>query len=266
MYLLYRLGLINNRVVKVILKDCCVAFTELDRFGRVINAYYDGLISGIHCLSNDFYVDFMGLRFRDVFRSMVEVFVEGQWGFLDVRDRQVIDVGAFNGDSAIYFVTRGASRVIAVEPHPKAYMEMLKNLELNNLLGRVIPVNVALGKGDYVELPVDVSLDYVIDKIYEGLFNRRSMTVKIRSITLGELLNLTGAEPDVLKLDCEGCEYDIIEHDYETLRLFRELGIECHPYLRGKELGDCLKILSRDFRCSVVNNLKSRAIIHCIRD
>jgi FkbM family methyltransferase len=137
---------------------------------------------------------------------------------------------------------------------------------LNNLLGRVIPVNVALGKGDYVELPVDVSLDYVIDKIYEGLFNRRSMTVKIRSITLGELLNLTGAEPDVLKLDCEGCEYDVIEHDYETLRLFRELGIECHPYLRGKELGDCLKYLSRDFKCSAVNNLKSRAIIHCIRD
>ena len=145
-------------------------------------------------------------------------------------------------------------------------MEMLKNLELNNLLGRIIPVNVALGKSDYLELPVDVSLDYVIDKIYEGLFNRRSMTVKIRSITLGELLNLTGAEPDVLKLDCEGCEYDIIEHDYETLRLFRELGIECHPYLRGKELGDCLKYLSRDFKCSVMNNLKSRAIIHCIRD
>jgi len=93
-------------------------------------------------------------------------------------------------------------------------MEMLKNLKLNNLLGRVIPVNVALGKAGYVELPVNVSLDYVIDKIYEGLFNRRSMTVKIRSITLGELLNLTGAEPDVLKLNCEGCEYDIIEHDY----------------------------------------------------
>jgi FkbM family methyltransferase len=135
-------------------------------------------------------------------------------------------------------------------------MEMLKNLELNNFLGRIIPVNVALGKGGYVELPVDVSLDYVIDKIYEGLFNRRSMTVKIRSITLGELLNLTGAEPDVLKLDCEGCEYDIIEHDYETLRLFRELGIECHPYLRGKELGDRLRYLSRDFRCGVVNYLK----------
>jgi len=87
-----------------------------------------------------------------------------------------------------------------------------------------------------------------------------------RSITLDELLNLTGAEPDVLKLDCEGCEYDIIEHDYETLRLFRELGIECHPYLRGKELEDCLKYLSRDFKCSVMNNLKSRAIMHCIRD
>ena len=32
MYLLYRLGLINNRVVKVILKDGCETFTELDRY------------------------------------------------------------------------------------------------------------------------------------------------------------------------------------------------------------------------------------------
>jgi hypothetical protein len=47
MYLLYRLGVIGNRAVKVVLKDGRAALTELDRFGRIINAYYDGLRLGL---------------------------------------------------------------------------------------------------------------------------------------------------------------------------------------------------------------------------
>jgi hypothetical protein len=42
------------------------------------------------------------LRFRDVLRSMIEVFVDDEWGFLNVKGRHVIDVGAFNGDSSIF--------------------------------------------------------------------------------------------------------------------------------------------------------------------
>lgn len=49
-YLFYRLGVIGNRAVKVVLKDGRVALTELDRFGRIINAYYDGLISVFNAL------------------------------------------------------------------------------------------------------------------------------------------------------------------------------------------------------------------------
>jgi hypothetical protein len=166
LYLFYKLGILNNRAIKVVLDEGCIAPVELDRVGRIINAYYDGLISNVHCFNNDLYVDFMGLKFRDVFRSMVEVFVDNEWGFLNVKGRHVIDVGAFNGDSSIYFVISGAEKVIAIELHPKAYLEMLMNIKLNNLSDKITPINVAIGKEGFIELPIDVSLNDVIDKIY----------------------------------------------------------------------------------------------------
>jgi FkbM family methyltransferase len=52
--------------------------------------------------------------------------------------------------------------------------------------------------------------------------------VKVKSIKLSDLLDLINVRTDVLKLDCEGCEFDVIESDYSTIRLFRELGIEFH--------------------------------------
>jgi FkbM family methyltransferase len=261
-YLFYRLGVIGDRVVKVVLKDGRVALTELDRFGRIINAYYDGLISSVHYFNDDFYVDFMGLRFRDVPRSMVEVFVDNEWGFLNVKDRHVIDVGAFNGDSSIYFVINGAEKVIAVEPHPRAYIELLINIKLNNLQSKIIPINVALGRGGFIALPIDVSLDAVIDRIYEEGIRERSKVVKVKSIKLSDLLELVDVRPDVLKLDCEGCEFDIIESDYSAISSFKELGIECH--LRCGRLRDLIEHLSRDFRCRFVRILRDRVIIHCM--
>ena len=109
------------------------------------------------------------------------------------------------------FALKGAERVIAVEPHPVAYQEMLENIKLNDLKAKITPINVALGQEGYIEIPFDVPLDYVIDKIYEdkSLFIG-TKTVRIKSITLSDLVRMINIRPDVLKLDCEGCEYDVI--------------------------------------------------------
>jgi FkbM family methyltransferase len=265
MYLLYRFGILSNSVIKVVLNEGCIVPVELDRIGRIINAYYDGLISNVHCFNNNLYVDFMGLKFRDVFRSMVEVFVNNEWSFLNVKGRHVIDVGAFNGDSSIYFVISGAEKIIAVEPHPKAFLEMLMNIKLNNLSDRIVPINVALGKCGFIGLPIDISLDDVIDKIYERKVYRQSRVVKVKSIKLSDLLDLINVRTDVLKLDCEGCEFDVIESDYSTIRLFRELGIEFHLWERDlREYVEIIKNISKDFKCRNVKIYINRVIAHCV--
>jgi len=159
-------------------------------------------------------------------------------------------------------VISGAEKVIAIEPHPKAYLEMLMNIKLNNLSNKIIPINVAIGKEGFIELPIDISLNDVIDKIYEKRVRGQSRVVKVRSIKLSDLLNLISIRPEVLKLDCEGCEYDIVENDYSSLELFKELGIECH--LRHGSLKVLLNNLSKDFKCKAINVFRERIIIHCI--
>jgi len=67
--------------------------------------------------------------------SVVETFIEGDYEVPEVlsglRGRDVIDVGANAGDTALYFVLHGARKVIAVEPLPNVARCAEKNLKLN---------------------------------------------------------------------------------------------------------------------------------------
>jgi hypothetical protein len=58
--------------------------------------------------------------------DLMGVLVQQCYGIIEPKNKDVIDVGAFIGDSAMYFAMRGAKRVIAIEPHPGAYEEMLE--------------------------------------------------------------------------------------------------------------------------------------------
>jgi len=84
------------------------------------------------------------VKFKQIRCAIYQVFDDGDYEPLDVSGRVVVDVGAYVGDSAIYFALRGAKKVIAVEPHPGAFAEMLDNIKLNNLEGVIIPINAGL--------------------------------------------------------------------------------------------------------------------------
>ena len=69
----------------------------------------------------------------------------------------VLDVGAFVGDTALYYARRGAF-VVAVEPVPGNFELMLRNLELNpDLKSGILPINAAVGGEDgFVELSCEL--------------------------------------------------------------------------------------------------------------
>jgi len=88
-----------------------------------------------------------GLKFKELRSGIVEVLCLGHYPLDDInlRGREVVDVGAFVGDSTLYFLYKSAEKVIAIEPHRGAYEEMLYNLKLNGLEHKVIAINAALG-------------------------------------------------------------------------------------------------------------------------
>ena len=204
-----------------------------------------------------------GIKFRHMYVTIPQVFSEGDYASLDVKDKVIIDIGAFVGDSAIYFALKGAKRVIAVEPHPGAFAEMLENIKLNKMENIIIPVNAGLvsRSGKICVENVD---NFVTHVMYYGL---GGCINAVSAVMLGELISRFGVDPGnaVLKMDCEGCEYDVILNDYEHIRMFKELIFEYHTYVFNKPVDDLLNMLSRDFRCVIIKGNKKVGIVHCIR-
>ena len=108
-------------------------FIVINDRGNEVRIKYDG---GYYVIN--------GYRFKIMRGTFADTFLNEDYHDANIRNKIIIDVGAYVGDSAIYFALRGARRVIAVEPHPGAYTEMLDNIKLNNLESVIIPVNAGL--------------------------------------------------------------------------------------------------------------------------
>ncbi|MFP3287477.1 MAG: FkbM family methyltransferase [Acidilobus sp.] len=164
--------------------------------------------------------------------SLAETFVRGDYEVPEVlsglRDRDVIDVGASVGDTALYFVLNGARKVIAVEPLPNVARCAEENLKLNGITDEVKVINAALGSG-----PVSVPCYYDLWSSIGFSTLSASGPCKVPGVTLGDLLNMVD-DPYLLKMDCEGCEAQVIlGPERGRLRAFEHIILETHPHITG---------------------------------
>ena len=166
----------------------------------------------------------------------------------------VLDIGAFVGDTALYYARRGAF-VVAVEPLPSNYETMIRNLELNpELKPRIIPINAAIsGVDGFVEFRYNATIDGGASTHGTGRF-----VTKVRSMMLSTLIrelesrgiDMSKFRVRVLKADCKGCEYELVNDD--SLRLFDIVKIEYSGYLINKTYHELKgKLEELGFRCRV---------------
>ena len=147
-----------------------------------------------------------------------EAFTDYNW--LNVDGKTVLDVGASIGDSAIWFALNGAKKVVAVEPYPFPYKIMLENIKVNSVSDKI----TALNCGVYREnTKVKVSDGVTLGGDDLKISNKG---VEISVCTLDYIVEKYGPF-DVLKMDCEGCEYDAILNS-EHLEVFNQIQIEYH--------------------------------------
>ena len=157
----------------------------------------------------------------------IAVFTNGEYEVPEVlsglRGRDVIDVGANVGDTALYFVLNGARKVIAVEPLPNVAKCAEENVKLSSIVDRVKIVNAALGSG-----PVSVPCNYDVSSSVAFSTLSSSGPCKVPGVSLGDLLNMVN-DPYLLKMDCEGCEAQVIlGPEREKLRAFEHIIFEAH--------------------------------------
>jgi len=75
-----------------------------------------------------------------------ELFVDRAYG--SSFSGTVVDVGASNGDSAIFFALNGAERVVVLEPDPESFALAEENVRINGLEGRIRLISAALAAED----------------------------------------------------------------------------------------------------------------------
>jgi FkbM family methyltransferase len=128
----------------------------------------------------------------------------------DLKDKVVVDVGAFVGDTALYYANFGAI-VYAYEPNPVNFYWLKKNIELNpHLKDRIKIFNEAVGKDEEIEIPIGGNINGGFS-IYSPA---KEKTLRIKSVSLRKILEENNLNnPYLLKADCKGCEYYIIEDD-----------------------------------------------------
>jgi len=240
---------VDNKTFQVPLKE--IEFTKFLRMVSLGWLYYKN------------YWEKNNIKFKHVYLQTYEVFEEENYKFLNVEDKNILDIGAFVGDSAIYFILKGAKKVYAVEPHPDAYNEMLDNIKLNNMEDKIIPINMGINyEKDYVSINI---VD--INNVGGSFFNSNNTGIKIPAGKLSDIIDKYNIDAQVLKMDCEGCEYDIILKDYDTIREFDEIGFEYHAYNTKIPVSKLLEKLNKDFECKFIKGgiNEKIGILHCIR-
>jgi FkbM family methyltransferase len=164
--------------------------------------------------------------------DIAEVFAVGLYevpeALSGLKGREVVDVGANTGDTALYFVLNGARKVIAVEPLPNVAKCAEENVRLSSATDKVKVINAALS-----DEPVSVPCDYdVLSSRYFSTHNS-SGPCKVPGVSLSYLLNMVD-DPYLLKMDCEGCEAQaILGPEREKLKAFEHIILETHPYITG---------------------------------
>ncbi|MDE1854698.1 MAG: FkbM family methyltransferase [Candidatus Micrarchaeota archaeon] len=144
---------------------------------------------------------------------------------INVRGKDVVDVGAYVDDTAIYYALHEKARhVYAFEPFPYLYRTGMRNINANGLGKLITTYNMAVaGSAGKTSLNSGSTSFGRVDP------GRAAPGKRIRVISLDSIVNNLRINHGALKVDCEGCEYGIFKHaSSRALRSFDAIHVEYH--------------------------------------
>ncbi|MGA2386067.1 MAG: FkbM family methyltransferase [Candidatus Bathyarchaeia archaeon] len=137
----------------------------------------------------------------------------------DCKGKVVLDIGGFQGESAVYFSSIGAKKVVIYEPVPSNFEFIERNVSLNYVNAETHLMGIGSKDGTQT---------IHFEKINAGLGSKTKgqfeMQIKLRNIS--DVIDESGAE--VAKIDCEGAEESLIGVSDEILGKIRLYMIEVH--------------------------------------
>ena len=173
-----------------------------------------------------------------------EIFVDRDYMVVDdvVSEASgiILDIGAHIGLFSMY--ARGLNdnvKIFAYEPAPENFAAMKSHLKDNKIDG-VVAKNVAVTGGDG-EAILFLNEDSHNHSIWNLFGDDKLKQVKVPTVSMSKIFERDLAKQgvefcDLVKMDCEGAEFEILEAMEEGV--FKKIGafyIEYHEYLDGKK-------------------------------
>ena len=201
----------------------CVPITKLGKINHLIPLVDRGV--GLHWIENTVVISIdnrIAIHTSEVDQSsgdtILEAFFEEEYNFIhsDVAGKSVLDVGANIGDVAISFCLKGAREVVSLEPVGPAYGYLEKNIYINQ--ANVTPYNIGLSCITHKET-------WKI-KPYASASASGKNRNNLRQTRIFDECKVDLMSPedfhksvnyksfDVIKIDCEGYEYEIMNDDF----------------------------------------------------
>lgn len=147
----------------------------------------------------------------------------------------LLDIGAnVGGYSLIACALDTRCRAISVEPFPPTFLTLCKNIAINAMGDRIMPVNAMVGIGDAnasISLRFDAWISGVAEHVNTGRFLLHLPAVGSAALSA----HIGPAEVIICKIDVDGAEIYVLDALSELLadRRLKSLLIECEQDLRA---------------------------------
>jgi FkbM family methyltransferase len=216
----------------------------------VLESHKEGVLASFNSIK-------LYIETSEEFFILKEVFVEKDYNLLSNEKFVVFDIGMNIGISSLFFgLKENVDKIYSFEPVTATYNQALYNFELNKAnFNKVEAFNFGLGGCTRVEkvlynseakgnCGIRLESSLVIDRD-----NAEEIEITIKNISeiLPDLLAKHTEQKKVLKIDCEGAEYEIVQklHDANLLKDIDVLLIEWHD--KGAKILENL-LIENNFR------------------
>lgn len=181
-----------------------------------------------------------GLYSRDSINKTIEILQETSGAFIDIG----ANIGLFTICSAVSC----SNRIIAIEGSPKNFLELKRNIELNNfLVGKIVLINALLADNDKVISFSEVEnnnpgMNHIIKDENDAILGNSFLST---TVTLNKFIEyLQISQIALIKIDIEGYEYEVLSSiNYDTSYRPKNILTEFHID-EESERKNCLKLLS----------------------
>ena len=226
-------------------KDKLILFVHflkipLRMFYRAIGKKYSPVFYSDVTIKNKDGIFFCGASFLRAQGAISTYEIENK-RYFNLERGVFVDIGANLGKYAIIQGKKlKAGKVIAIEPEPRTFDIIKKNIELNNLKN-VIPLKIAISdaKGT-VDFWLGAEGDGTAHSLIE--IKNRSQKISVETDTLDNVLKkLKIKKVDLIKVDVEGAEPKVFTGAKDMLKKHPKIIFEA---LTQKKLEECKKVLA----------------------